>query len=1155
MEWNIKALLPLLAALLAVIEAMRRWIADVHKSRLLKPKAFDLPPVPEAASIYASPAEDFDHYLVGREVQIGALTRTVQNRALVFVSGPSGVGKSTLLKLGVARHLMQTGAWLPVYVDVWGADWQEGPLQALTDALQVAVERGLGSEARRRLALPGAVTIDNVFVTLSRLRPECGRRPALVFDQIDDYLNRHGQKLIDPADRTVLTAGRLARENTFWGEVCHLLSVRAIHCVFAIRSDAAAGLETFRFEEPAVVPVYRLSSSHVRSMIDHLANSSAVSRPENGFRQLVDRLAADLEHSGENPGVLPIQMRVVLSGLVNLRRLTSADLRKAGGVEGLEAASLERHLRQAPGSRSLLLALLRQLVHPEGGMEGKTVAKTFAELAAACHVPEAALTLALQTLEREGVLRQRWDPASGEMWQLYHDYLARAVALLERKEHTWRIYLAEKAEAFERSAGLERYRALLSPASLLRLVWERLRGRLSFKPYGGYLAWSAPRLVLNLWVLLAAGLAYAASVYRNEEAGQHLARSFDVQGGELEGQEERALWGLAVAPPAVRKVAIRDFLDSPIGAQRFLQRRFEIASALSGMDSGLRKAFAAEILPAACYASPPEDEEILGACATFMYHWEDSQETTSRFVTAALQRQSRSPALAWLANLRDRLETPVAEQLTGQILATVAATGDEVDPRSLYWAAGLLAERLGPPWGLRTAQHLLADMDRGRSFLPSDDENAGPKLVKLAGGLAGDEATLLADQLMAALERPVSDDDYLFSDRERTTPYFAQALGALAGRLELSQASSLVERCDRLGARVGQTPRDLIRFPRSLDLARARLAVAAGQIEESALEPVLLERLRFDVDYVSSDVEDRLVETCTDAVGIRKQPSRVFLEAGAGKVLAALESSADIYGVPELAACLAQLRGGVDEAGLRRGAEAVLRQARYLADPEVQARMVGWMYRSRLEEIGKALGSMAEHLSPAEARWAFPVIVRMILEENSNEIDAMGLPDIARRISRDEARGVIDQILRHLELLQGSRNGPAKQAVLGSGLAALTTTVGEDPALFRATVRRIRPLSRPPCAAAAHLAARENLPELIELLKWPTCAPYDETPLIRRIAEFHGADPDRFLKGDPSTAVHRTRFWSFVDWIEGQTDSNGLRFDLHRPPVSPFEGG
>lgn len=1150
MDWNLKALLPLLAALLAVIEALRRWIADARKSRLLSPKAFDLAPIREAASIYASPAEGFDHDLVGREVQIGALTRTVRNRALVFVSGPSGVGKSTLLKLGVARHLMQTGAWLPVYIDVWGADWQEGPLQALTDALQVAVERGLGSEARRKLALPGAVTVENVFATLSQLRPECGRRPALLFDQMDDYLNRHGEKFVDPADRTVLTAGRLARENAFWREIRHLLSARTIHCVFAIRSDAAAGLETFRFEEPAVVPVYRLSSSHVRSMIDHLADGSAVSRPENGFRQLIDRLAADLEHSGENPGVLPIQMRVVLSGLVNLRRLTPADLRKAGGVEGLEAASLERHLRQAPGSRSLLLALLRQLVHPKSGMEGKTVARTFAELAAACHAPEAVLTLALQALEREGVLRRRWDPASGEIWQLYHDYLARAVTLLERQERAWSLYLTEKAEAFERADGLERYRALLPPASLLRLVWERLCGRLSFQPYGGYLAWSVPRLALNLWVLSAAGLAYAGFLYRVEEAGQHLARSFDVQGIELEAQEERALWGLAVAPLAVREVALRDFLDTPIGARRFLQRRFEIVSALQGMDPGLRKAFAAEVLPTACYASPPENEDILGACATFMYHWEESQETTSRFVTAILQRQSRSPALAWLANLGDRLETPVAERLAGQILATVAETGDEVDPRSLYWAAGLLAERLGPPWGLRTAQRLLADMDR-RRLVRVEDENAGPKLVKLAGGLAGDEAAFLAAPLMAALERPASNDDYLLRDG---TPYFAQALGAVARQLDPSQASSLVERCDRLIARQGQAPRDS-RFPRSLALARARLAVAAGQIEESALEPVLLEWLQFDVDHISDDIENRLEGTCTDAASIRKQPSLAFLEAGARKILASLERSDDVYAAPELAACLAQLRGGVDEAGLKRGAEAVLRQARHLATPEVEAGMEGWWHRTMPGEAGKALGSLAEYLSPAEARWALPGIVRTILKDSGNEVDAISLPDIARRISRNEARGFIEPMLRHLESLQGRRDGPAKQAVLGSGLAALTTTVGEDPALFRATVRRIRPLSRPPCAAAAHLAARENLPELIELLKWPACAAYDKAPLIRRIAELKGIDPDRFLKSGPSTAVHRTPFWNFVDWIESQTDSKGIRFDLHRPPVSPFEGG
>jgi ABC-type multidrug transport system ATPase subunit len=65
--------------------------------------------------------------LVGRERDIRDLTRAVQNRRLNFLYGESGSGKSTLIKLGLARELNQTGAWIPIYLDIWGQDWIRGP--------------------------------------------------------------------------------------------------------------------------------------------------------------------------------------------------------------------------------------------------------------------------------------------------------------------------------------------------------------------------------------------------------------------------------------------------------------------------------------------------------------------------------------------------------------------------------------------------------------------------------------------------------------------------------------------------------------------------------------------------------------------------------------------------------------------------------------------------------------------------------------------------------------------------------------------------------------------------------------------------------------------------------------------------------------------
>src|SRR6266404_4311960 len=46
----------------------------------------------------------------------------VEQNPLRFVYGPSGVGKSTLLRVGLCPLLYETGRWLPIYVDLWGAD-------------------------------------------------------------------------------------------------------------------------------------------------------------------------------------------------------------------------------------------------------------------------------------------------------------------------------------------------------------------------------------------------------------------------------------------------------------------------------------------------------------------------------------------------------------------------------------------------------------------------------------------------------------------------------------------------------------------------------------------------------------------------------------------------------------------------------------------------------------------------------------------------------------------------------------------------------------------------------------------------------------------------------------------------------------------------
>lgn len=269
---TLKDLLPLIGGggALGILEAFRRLWLNSRKSKLSDPAAFRLPQTPESTVIYEQDFPEIDHYLVGRDRDTNALTRILQENPLVFVDGHSGVGKSTLLKLGVARRLMQTGAWLPIYVDIWGVDWSSGPQQALADAVQVALQNGLAEPDRERLALTGSVTAENLWPTLAGLRAASGRRPVIIFDQIDDYLNRHWQ-LFRGTDEALVSTTDLLERNAFWSKIADLCRVSTVHLGFAVRSDAAIGLNPFCFREPK--PFSRFPPRTYRCALAHRQRS------------------------------------------------------------------------------------------------------------------------------------------------------------------------------------------------------------------------------------------------------------------------------------------------------------------------------------------------------------------------------------------------------------------------------------------------------------------------------------------------------------------------------------------------------------------------------------------------------------------------------------------------------------------------------------------------------------------------------------------------------------------------------------------------------------------------------------------------------------------------------------------------------------------
>ena len=324
----------ILVGVLFVVGAALVVKAVTKKSILLRPEALRLDP------------KNPDH-MIGREDDIQSLIKSCRDSPLVFLVGESGAGKSTLVNVGLRPALVNSGPLLPIYVDVWGQDWEDGPRRALTDAMWEALD----DDGRHTLGSDEFQNADDLKIHFSRFKAKLGRSPLVIFDQFDDYQSRHRRHFFPGNRRTWLPAKQLIERNTFWRDVVDLLEQGHISCLFVTRNDTANGLESVRFIEPGSYPLDRVQSNLVVSLLDKITSANgdirpAILNPERGWDRLKNRLATDLSEQG---AVLPQQMKTVLAGLATLprRHLTIANYERVRGVTGLEARHIESRVQGA----------------------------------------------------------------------------------------------------------------------------------------------------------------------------------------------------------------------------------------------------------------------------------------------------------------------------------------------------------------------------------------------------------------------------------------------------------------------------------------------------------------------------------------------------------------------------------------------------------------------------------------------------------------------------------------------------------------------------------------------------------------------------------------------------------------------------------------
>lgn len=190
-----------------------------------------------------------------------------------------------------------------------------------------------------------------------------------------------------------------------------------------------------------------------------------------------------------------------------------------------------------------------------------------------------------------------------------------------------------------------------------------------------------------------------------------------------------------------------------------------------------------------------------------------------------------------------------------------------------------------------------------------------------------------------------------------------------------------------------------------------------------------------------------------------------------------------------------------------------------------------WVRGDRFKGISagaqRSLAALAARLSPEGAAEAWGRIVGRAERRASRSQRILGasLPVLARKLplsARAAAGATLLPLIRE--------GNPDLLPDLFQAAAALGPGLPE--AVRRKAVRRfpeaIRGAPAPPCGAVTAIAGREELPALLELVKWPTCPPAERDDLVRKISQLTGTP---FGREDRNGTFHFDR-WKLSDWAQ-----------------------
>jgi hypothetical protein len=407
-------------------------------------------------------SEEDAQFFFGREAEREIITANLIASRLTLLYGASGVGKSSVLRAGVAHHLHMLAEenlreqGTPEFIVVVFNSWRDDPIASLTSRIHNSVTKVFNNQSIETLASSSSWT-ETLQAWTQRL--DCDL--LIILDQFEEYFVYHPQEDTSTFDTefpravnrpdlrtnflTSIREDALAKLDRFKGRIPSLFDnyLRLEHLgLDAARDAIVKPVEQYNFlntnrspigVEPELVAAVLAQVKTGELILGEVGRgvtkaSHAKAQVETPYLQLVMTRLWD-EERDQNSRILRLE---TLNGL--------------GGAKAIVSTHLDRVMGNLNKADQATAAVFFQyLVTPSGSK----IAYPVSDLIAYTDRSEAEVELILKTLEKERVLR--YIPPINQIgavrYEIYHDVLARAIL-------DWRSrFLQSQAKAEAKSRG------------------------------------------------------------------------------------------------------------------------------------------------------------------------------------------------------------------------------------------------------------------------------------------------------------------------------------------------------------------------------------------------------------------------------------------------------------------------------------------------------------------------------------------------------------------------------------------------------------------------------------------------------------------------------------------------------------------------------